>query len=223
MKAIIVDDEPKAIDLLKGYLAHFSSIELIASFRNGLKALEYCGKNRVDLVFLDINMPQLTGLSLSRMLPRETKVIFTTAHAEFAVDSYDVEAADYLLKPISLERFAKAIGKIMEQPKVQEKGARHLLIKSGARTHRISPEDILFLEKEGNYLVYHMESRKIVARSSVSEALEVLPPSFVQVHKSFIVNLERVDYVDREIIVILHTRIPLGPVYREAFLRVFRV
>ena len=121
MKAIIVDDEPKAIDLLKGYLAHFSSIELIASFRNGLKALEYCGKNRVDLVFLDINMPQLTGLSLSRMLPRETKVIFTTAHAEFAVDSYDVEAADYLLKPISLERFAKAIGKIMEQPATKEK------------------------------------------------------------------------------------------------------
>lgn len=103
MKAIIVDDEPRAIDLLKSYLEHFSSIELVATFRNGLKAYEYISKERVDLVFLDINMPHVSGISLSKMLPENLQVVFTTAYSEFAVESYEIQAIDYLVKPISLE------------------------------------------------------------------------------------------------------------------------
>lgn len=114
MKAIIVDDEPKAIELIQSYLSHFSVIELVGTFRNGLKAFQFMSKEPVDLLFLDINMPHLSGISLSKMVSKNTKIIFTTAYPEYAVESYDVEAVDYLLKPISLERFSKTIGKLLQ-------------------------------------------------------------------------------------------------------------
>jgi two-component system, LytTR family, response regulator len=121
MKAIIVDDEPKAIELLQGYLLHFPQVELMSTFRNGLKALAYMQENPVDLVFLDINMPHLSGISLSKMLEKSIKVIFITAHAEYAPESYDVEAVDYLMKPVSFERFTKAIQKVLRsKPVVQD-------------------------------------------------------------------------------------------------------
>ena len=113
MKAIIVDDEPRAIDLLKGYLRHFNQIEVAATFRNGLKAFEYLSSHPVDVMFLDINMPHISGISLSKMLPNHIKVIFTTAYSEYAVESYEIQAVDYLVKPISLERFTKTISRIL--------------------------------------------------------------------------------------------------------------
>src|SRR5690606_32127290 len=111
MKAIIVDDEPKAIELLKSYLGHYKSVECIASFRNGLQALEFLATREVDLAFLDINMPHITGMSLSKMIRPEVKVVFTTAYSEYAVESYEIQAFDYLLKPISMERFARCMGR----------------------------------------------------------------------------------------------------------------
>ena len=113
MKVIIVDDEPKAIELLVSYLKHFSNFKLEATFRNGLKALEFLNTNTVDVVFLDINMPHLSGLSLSKMIAPTIDIVFTTAYSEHALESYDVNAIDYLLKPISLERFSKTMAKLI--------------------------------------------------------------------------------------------------------------
>ena len=114
MKAIIVDDEPNAIQLLSSYLSQFSRIELVGSFRNGIKALEFIQENKPDLIFLDINMPHINGISLAKIIDKSCKIIFTTAHSEHAVESYDIGSVDYLLKPISLERFTKAMGKILQ-------------------------------------------------------------------------------------------------------------
>jgi len=217
MNAIIVDDEPRAIELLKSYLQHFDAIELSATFRNGLKAFDYLKKHPVDLVFLDINMPDISGLSLSQMIASETKIIFTTAHAEFAVDSYDVQALDYLLKPISLERFTKAIGKALQAQ--QKKAAATLNLKSGPENHIVNIDDILYLQKDGNYMIYRTAGQEILARESTARALENLPWWFRRIHKSYIVNTRKISSYSSSHVMIGKSKLPVGESFREAFLQ----
>jgi DNA-binding LytR/AlgR family response regulator len=215
MKAIIVEDEPKAIELLRGYLEHFKSIELVGTFRNGLKAFEFMNKEKVDLVFLDINMPHLSGISLSKMLDKNTQIIFTTAHAEHAVESYEVQAVDYLLKPISLERFTKALSKVLSTVAPVENTEAFLSIKSGSKLYRLRADEILFLQKDGNYMVYHTMDQKIMARESVAESIAILPHHFMQVHKSYIINIQKISFIEREEVDIKGNKIPLGAMYKE--------
>jgi len=218
MKAIIVDDEPKAIELIEGYLNHFSGVELTGTFRNGLKAFEFINNYPVDLVFLDINMPHLSGISLSRMIPTETKIVFTTAFSEYAAESYDVQALDYLLKPISLERFTVTMGKVFKRVEVVNlKGREVKLIKSGSRNYMLDPLEILYLQKEGNYMTYRLKVKKVLARESVSEALASLPPYFIQVHKSYIVNTRQIDSFNRDEIMVNGEIIPIGEAYKSHF------
>ncbi len=222
MKAIIVDDEPKAISLLRGYLDHFSNIELVSTFRNGLKAFEFLSKEKVDLIFLDINMPNINGLSLSKMISKDVKVIFTTAYSEYAVESYEVQATDYLLKPIGFERFTKAISKVLSEKKqikpLENKSI--VLLKSGSKTHRINPNEINYIEKDGNYSTYHMtDLQKIITRESVSETLSKLPSSFLQVHKSYIVNMESVSGIEKDILFIKNLQIPIGGSFKQDTLK----
>ncbi len=217
MKAIIVDDEPKAIELLKSYLQHFNGIELMATFRNGLKAFEYLSKEPTDIVFLDINMPHISGISLSKMIGKTTRVIFTTAHSDYAVESYEVQAVDYLLKPISLERFTNTVSKLLSQPvkEVAEKN-NTIQVKSGSRTHLLKADDILFLEKDGNYITYHTLSAKILSRASISEALHSLPDHFTQVQRSYIVNTYKISSIDSEAIHIGQNIIPIGASFKDS-------
>ena len=218
MRAIIVDDEPKAIELLKGYLEKFTTIQLLGTFRNGLKAIDFLAKEKVDLIFLDIEMPHLTGLSLSKMLPKDIGIIFTTAYSAYAVDSYDVEAIDYLLKPISFERFAKAINKAMNnQQQPVGNTSVTVFVKSGSNVHRLETAEILFLQKDGNYMYYHRTDQKIMARESIAEALSKLPEDFLQVHKSFIVNLRKIDFFNKEEISLGANNIPIGHSFKVAF------
>ena len=221
MKAIIVDDEPKAIELLKNYLAHFNAIQVIGAFRNGLKAFEFLNTQKVDLIFLDINMPHLSGMSLSRMIEPGTRIVFTTAYSEFAVESYEVKAFDYLLKPISLERFTKTISKLLspDSPmEAQESLAKVLMIKSGNKVYRVLSTEIFYLEKNGNYMIYHLEEQKIMARESIAQALAVLPPSFLQIQKSYIINTDNVDYFNKEEVSMLSRLLPIGNAFKESLL-----
>ena len=217
MKAIIVDDEPRAIALLKGYLSHFKSIELAGTFRNGLKAFEYLSKEKVELIFLDINMPHISGISLSKMIGEDVKIIFTTAYSEYAVESYEVQAVDYLLKPISLERFTKAISKVLAgyQDKPAPGNTKLILVKSGSKTYRLNPDDIEYIEKEGNYSTYYVNDQKIVARASIHEVLSTLPVSFMQVHKSFIVNSNKVSSIGKDVLHIQGRDIPIGASFKK--------
>jgi len=220
MRAIIVDDEPKAIELLKSYLSHFSSIELVGTFRNGLKAFEYLSKEPVDLILLDINMPHISGISLSRMLPENVKVIFTTAYSEYAVESYEIQAVDYLVKPITLERFTKSISRILSskgQPAVKE--TQLIFVRSGFETYRFESDSILFLEKDGNYMNYHCVNQRIVARETIQEAIEKLPDNFIQTHKSWIVNLDTVVSYTSSDLTIGNEKIPIGETYKNDVLR----
>jgi len=219
MRAIIVDDEPKAIALLKSYLDYFKTIEVIATFRNGLKAFEFLNKESIDLVFLDINMPHLSGVSLSKMIDPKTKIIFTTAYSEYAVESYEVEAVDYLLKPISLERFTKAISKVISTTSNNEdRVSNSIMIKSGAKIFRVEAQEILYLIKDGNYMIYHTADQKIMARESVAEALSALPQYFIQTHKSHVVNIQNIDFISKNEISINRKLIPIGSSFKEAVL-----
>lgn len=220
MRAIIVDDEPKAIELLKNYLQNFQSIELVNTFRNGFKVIEYLAKEKVDLIFLDINMPNLSGVALSKLLPPSTKIIFTTAYSKYAVESYEVDAVDYLLKPIGFERFTKAVNKVLStkysnHPKKDNK----YLIKSGYEFHNVDIDEVYYLKKEGNYMNYVSKGKTILARESIKEAIVRLPEHFIQVHKSYIINTNKVDVIHRDEVEIKAERITIGTNYIEEFRR----
>jgi len=222
MKVIIVDDEPKAIELITSYLKHFSSFELLGTFRNGLKALEFLNTHTVDVVFLDINMPHLSGLSLSKMIVPKTSIVFTTAYSEHALESYDVNTTDYLLKPISLERFSKTITKLIDtqaqQTNALETGSKEsltLFVKSGLETHQLQIADINYLQKDGNYMYYFMADKKIMARQSIAEALDTLPENFMQIQKSYIANFSKIDSVTASHVHIGGTEIPMGSQYKS--------
>lgn len=219
MRIIIVDDEPKGISLLESYLNYFPQLELAGTFRNGLKAFAFLQQQPVEVLFLDINMPHLSGISLAKMIPTTTKIIFTTAHAEYAVESYELPAFDYLLKPISFDRFTQAVNRLLAPATADNPSpAESLLwIKSGSDTYRIKVNDVYFLEKDGNYLYYHLADRKIMARESAAEALAKLPVHFVQVHKSFLINCQHIESFNKQEVVIQGKSLPIGPRYRAAF------
>ena len=223
MQAIIIDDEPKAISLLETYLQHFPEIELSGSFRNGIKAISFFNEHPVELVFLDINMPHISGMSIAKLLNRKPQIIFTTAYAEYAVESYELDAVDYLLKPITLERFTRAIQKILREKQGLTLDAepplkQRILVKSGAKTYQLEPSQIYYLEKDHNYLFYHLAEGKIMARQSTAEALVVLPAQFVQIHKSFIVNRDHIQFFDRHEISVKGRILSLGASFRKSFL-----
>ena len=225
MKVIIVDDEPKAIELIASYLSHFSKFELVSTFRNGLKALEFLNTHTVDVVFLDINMPHLSGLSLSKMIAPKTNIVFTTAYSEHALESYDVNATDYLLKPISLERFSKTITKlsnkfddnIIESVNTNTE-SKTIFIKSGLETHQIQIDAIEYLQKDGNYMNYFIEEKKIMGRQSIAEALSQLNDNFFQIQKSYIVNFAKIQSISTDYVVINDTNIPIGSQFKATLL-----
>ncbi len=222
MKVIIVDDEPKAIELIASYLAHFSKFEIVSTFRNGLKALEFLNNNTVDVIFLDINMPHLSGLSLSKLISPKTNIVFTTAYSEHALESYEVNAIDYLLKPISLDRFSKTITKLINHLDNSEKsnanqseGSKTIFIKSGLETHLINLDEIEYIQKDGNYINYFVNGKKIMGRQSIAEALSLLNDNFFQILKSYIVNFTKIDSVSSDYVVIGENKIPIGSQFKS--------
>jgi len=220
VKVLIVDDEPKAIELISSYLSHFSDFKLIKSFRNGLKALEFINTNPVNVIFLDINMPHLSGLSLSKMIPMETAIVFTTAYSEHAVESYEVNSVDYLLKPISLERFSKTATKLIDQFKHKNtldttEQSTTIFVKSGLESHQITVEDILYLEKDGNYIYYITQGKKIMARATIAEAMKQLTNDFLQIQKSYIVNFKKIDTIGTDYVIVNNKQIPIGTQFKS--------
>nr|WP_321236455.1 LytTR family DNA-binding domain-containing protein [uncultured Psychroserpens sp.] len=223
IEAIIIDDEPKAIELLETYCSRSNDILCVKSFRNPIEALQFIENNPLQLIFVDINMPNLSGIQLAKLIPSESYIIFTTAYPEYAVESYDLNATDYLLKPITYQRFLKAITKVSEiikkESELKSKSSKHtILIKSGYEKHKLFLDDILYLEKDGNYMVYHTIEKKIMARETINNALEKLPESFVQIHKSYIVSKEKIERLDKKHVYIKLKKIPFSATYKSVLL-----
>ena len=225
IKAIALDDEPPALKVLEAYCEITEGISLVRTFTRPSEAERYISRYPVDLIFLDINMPTTNGIEFYKSLDRKLMVIFTTAHAEFAVEGFNINALDYLLKPIRKERFDQAILKAREQFELQQKSTdpaeAFLLIRADYSLHRIRVEDILYIEGLDDYLKIHIADQKtVVTRMTMKNILtELAHADFVRVHKSFIVPMRRVNKVRNRIIYIGEHEIPVGNSYEEDFMK----
>ena len=218
---IAVDDEPKALDVISIHASKAPEIDLIRTFTNPNDALAFLKDNFVDLVFLDINMPGISGLQFVEKLQTKPYIIFTTAYSEYAIDSYNFEAIDYLLKPIEFDRFYKAINKVKKQIQLNSLQQDSLLnkfifVKDGYRQVKICIEDILYIQSEGNYLNIVLNKEKVLVRMTFQSLMEKLPANlFFRVHLSYVVNFSHIHKIEDNQIFIHDTKIPIGVKYKE--------
>lgn len=229
MKCIVVDDEPFALNLIKSYVERTPFLSLAGTFTNPFKALEYLKNHKTDLVFLDINMPELSGIQLIQSLIVAPKVIFTTAYAEFGAESYEYSAIDYLLKPVKYERFLKAVNKAVEPTNENEISSKPLSVeevkkqdfiylKSGTQAHKIELNSILYIEGAGNYMTFYSINKKLMVLLNMNQVLELLPSDlFIRIHKSYIVAINQIDIIEKHRVIINGKPVPIGVSYREKF------
>lgn len=225
IRAIAIDDEPLALDIIRAYCGHIDFIDLQKTFTQPAEALRFLKKFPVDLVFLDIRMPSISGIDLMKAVPQDIMVIFTTAHAEFAVESYELRAIDFLLKPIEEPRFRQAVNRAREffeynQKKEDSGKEKSIFIRADYSLIRVVLSEILYIEGLGDYLKIHLPTPSpVVVRMTMKTMLDKLPPDeFVRVHRSFIVPLSRVEMVRGKTIQIGEHQIPVGASFEEAFM-----
>ncbi len=229
IRTLIIDDEPIALEKLRTYVEKTPSLELIGACDNAFDAMEYVGKGVVDLIITDINMPDLNGLDFVKTLADPPMVIFITAYADYAVESYSVSAVDYLLKPYGYVEFSRAVNKAVEAFSLRHTSndmtekkdeVDSIFFKVDYRYVRVSLADIRYIKGYGEYLQVYVEGEKnpIVTLSSFAAIKERLTDSFLQVHRSYIVNMNRVDQIERSRVVMdADTYIPVGESYKAAF------
>lgn len=216
MTAIAIDDEPIALQIIKAHAAKVPYLDLKATFTNAFEALEYLHAESVDLIFLDIKMPDISGIEFYNSLRQKPLLIFTTAYTEHAVTSFEMDAIDYLLKPFSLARFIKGCNKAYELYNFRNatEGADHIYIKTGYEQVKVLYEDILYLEASGNYVTFFLKDKQVLSRSTFAEAVGALPADkFVRVHRSFLVAISKIDKAGRDEVTIGKTRIPVSEAY----------
>ncbi len=216
IEAIAIDDEPKALEVVKMLAEKVPFLNLKATFTDAFQAIPYLQQNKVDLLFLDIKMPDISGFEFLNTLSKKPKVIFTTAYSEFAVNAFEVDAIDYLMKPFSLARFSKACSKALEL--VEEQKELSIFIKTGAEEEKILFDDILYIHAQGNYMEYHLKDRKLLCRQTIDEVLKILPNSgFSRIHRSFIVAINQITKTGRHAVWIGNTEISVGASYEETY------
>jgi len=233
MNCVIIDDEPAAIDVLKFHLSNIPFVVLKKTFRDPLDALEYLQQQTIDLIFLDINMPKLSGISFPKFLQNPPLIIFTTAYSEYALESYELKAVDYLLKPIEFKRLLQGVMKAQQVLKKNTKittssseispdiSEQTIFIKSGSEFHQLFIQNIKYIESDGNYVTFYTDKRPILARYKLSEVLELLPKEyFTRIHRSFIVALKHIETVKKHCVIINDKEIPISSNYREKFIAI---
>lgn len=228
---VIVDDEFLARKLLQDYVSKINSLHLVASCANAVEAIEALKNNKVDILLLDIQMPDITGLELVQSLEHKPAVIFTTAYSEFAVDAFNLGVTDYLLKPFDFPRFFQAISKaIGSNAQVEDNTSKNTLdavskstdfitVKADYKLYKINYDDLLFIEGQHEYVTFHTPQRRITALFALKDLEEMLPQDrFVRVHKSYIVSFDHIQDLDKSDVTVAGTKIPVGASYRDELL-----
>lgn len=231
MNCIIVDDEPLAREAIELLVKEIDYLTLAGSFNNASAAARYMERNAVDLIFLDIQMPGITGIEFAKTISRRTLIIFTTAYSEYALDSYEVDAIDYLIKPVEPERFRKATDKALayssllmqdEKENIEPAADEYFFVKSDRKYFKVNFEDILFVEGLKDYVILQLEEQRIITRMNLKAMNELLPKSlFLRVNKSYIVNTARIEAFDNNDIFIKTHEIAIGSSYRDGFFEEF--
>lgn len=227
MKCIIVDDEPIARKGVKKLVDQISQLELLDSFGSAEAAAEYIRTTEVDLIFLDIQMPGINGMEFARSIPKHTLIIFTTAYSEYALDSYEVDAIDYLVKPIDPAKFRKAVDKAItyhsllldeEKKTVEDVEDDCIFVKSDRRYFKVNLKDILFIEGLKDYVIIQMDGQRIITHLSMKTMHNLLPQrTFLRINRSYIVNRNHIDSFDNNDVFIKQHEIAIGNSYRDAF------
>jgi two-component system LytT family response regulator len=232
IRCLIVDDKPLAIDILKDYISKISFFELVYSTQNPLEAIEYVHKNQADLIFLDIQMPELNGIQFMKILNGKCKVILTTAYTDYALEGYEHDVIDYLLKPVSFERFCKAAEKArrsIEMATNQKIFTENIgesnptlpnciFVKREYKIERVLFDTILYIKARQNYIAIVTETGQIMSLQNIKTIEVKLPPNkFARVHKSYIVSLDKINTIERSGIRIRNSIIPIGDSYRVSF------
>lgn len=218
MNAIAIDDEPIALEIIKSHAAKVPFLDLKATFTDAFKALEYLQKESIDLLFLDIKMPDISGIDFFNSLNKKPLLVFTTAYTEHATTSFEMDAVDYLLKPFSLARFIKSCNKAFELFNFRNipEASDHLFIKTGYEQLKVLYEDILYLEATGNYVTFVLKDKSILSRSTFIEAINLLPADrFVRIHRSYMVAVNKMDKVERHQVTINSLKIPISEAYSQ--------
>ena len=232
MNCIIVDDEPLAREAIQMLIDQTNNLDLLGSFNSPDSATNFLLNNEVDLIFLDIQMPGINGIEFAKTIPKETFVIFTTAFSEFATDSYEVDAIDYLIKPVKLERFQKSVDKAFTYSKLIDFGLSsnviedftedYFFVKADRKMFKVYFNEIQFIEGLKDYVVIHSENQKIITAMNIKTIHEHLPKKlFVRVSKSYIINSKFIASVDNNTVYIGKNEIPIGNIYRDSFFNEF--
>lgn len=222
-RCVIIDDEQGAIDVLTSYVSKVDWLELGGSYSDPMEALNYLSQNPVDLILMDINMPDLNGIQLSRLVKsKQVSIIFCTAYPEYALESYEIPAMDYLLKPIPFERFLEAVNKLELQnndmPVAPQGGHQQIFIKSGSQIHQVNTDKIKFIKKDGHYVIFRAEGKELLSRMSFTKLLELLPQNeFIQTHRSYVVAVDKIEVIQKQFVRIEGKEIPIGDAFKEQF------
>lgn len=232
INCIAVDDEPPALMQMEDFISKIPFLNLLKTFDNGIKTIEYLKENQVDLMFLDIEMEGLTGIQLLSILNPKPKVIFTTAYDQYAIKAFDLDVVDYLLKPISFERFLKAVEKVYDMVNVQQKtpataqsqgimvsdDKKYFFVKTEYKMQRVDFNDILYVEGLKEYLYIKTATGRIITLQNFKKMEEALPASnFIRVHKSYMVAIDKIESIERLRIKIGDKHIPIGETYKKYF------
>ena len=224
-RCLIIDDEPLAIKLIRTHLSKLESFEIAGECNNALKAIEFLRKEKIDLMFLDINMPEITGIEFLKSIPNPPYVIITTAYREYAIEGYDLDVVDFLLKPISFERFLKAINRYCNRTRLikgdgdkstDKDVKKQVFIQDGKNIYKLNYEDILYFEGYGEYVKVITTAKTYMVRESLTEFEQKLSPdSFLRIHKSYIVNLKKITGFSTIHVLLKDIEIPIGRIFRE--------
>ncbi len=229
IQCIIVDDEPVARDILETHLAKIDKVKVVASCKNAVEAFNAINQYKIDLIFLDINMPEISGLSFAKSINKNSKVIFTTAYREYAVDGFDLQAVDYLLKPISFERLLQALNKYLNENtlvqysdpvQIEEEKSDFFFVRSERKMIKISFAEILYIESLSDYIKIHLTDKTVVTRETIANIETKLPQNdFIRTHRSFIVAKVAIDSFTSEFVEVGKKQIPISRSYRNEVLQ----
>ncbi len=228
IQCIIVDDEPVAREILETHLAKIDKVKVVASCKNAVEAFNAINQFKVDLIFLDINMPEISGLSFAKSINKNSKVIFTTAYREYAVDGFDLQAVDYLLKPISFERLLQALNKYLnentpvqyaEPVQIEEEKSDYFFVRSDRKMIKILFSEILCIESLSDYLKIHLKDKSVITRETIANIETKLPQQdFIRIHRSFIVAVSAIDSFTNEYVEIGKKQLPISRSYKTEVL-----
>ncbi len=232
INCLIVDDEPLAQRVVEKYIEDVPFIEIIAKCKNAFEAMQALSENEIDLIFLDINMPKLSGINFLKTLKNPPLVIITSAYSDFALEGFELDVVDYIKKPFSFERFLKAVSKVQERLKESKVIASpslitqdiivpdedHVFVKSNKKSHRIAYDELFYVEALGDYVKFHTLDKVIITYLSMKSAETVLPMSrFCRIHKSFIINISKIKTIDGNEVEIKGSKLPIGSNYKQEF------